>query len=101
MIAGVYGMSCSQNDRGVLNLSHLLVFHSENLLHPQYTMEFGILPALYGDAIFQGNNYSTIISHYELIGDDEEIELLSQINFRMSGTRQSIEHIYGQLYNLF
>jgi hypothetical protein len=100
MVAGVYGTSCSQNDRGVLNLSRL-VFHLENLLHPQYTMEFGILPALYGDAIFQGNNYSTIISRYELIGDHEQIELLSRINFRMSGIRQSIEHMYGQLFNLF
>ena len=78
-----------------------LVIHLENLLHPDYVMQFGLLPALYGDAIFQGNNYSTIISRYELIGNDDEIELLNKINFRMSCIRQLIEHMYGQLFNLF
>ena len=94
MVAGVYGTSCSQNDIGVLNLSRLVI-HLENLLHPDYVMPFGLLPALYGDAIFQANNYSTIISRYELIGDADEINLLSKINFRMSGVRQSIEHMYA------
>ena len=96
----MYGTSCSQNDIGVLNLSRLVI-HVENLLHPDYVMPFGLLPALYGNAVFQANNYSTIISRYELIGDANEINLLSKINFRMSGVRQSIEHMYGQLFNLF
>ena len=100
MVAGVYGTSCSQNDRGVLNLSRLVI-HLENLLHPNYVMPLGLLPALYGDAIFQGNNYSTIISRYELIGNDEENELLRKMNYQMSGIRQSIEHMHGQLFNLF
>jgi hypothetical protein len=100
MVAGVYGTSCSQNDRGMPNLSRLVI-HLENLLHPDYVMTFGLLPSLYGDETFQGNNYSTIISCYELIGDNKEVELLSKINFRMSAICQSIEHMYGQLFNLF
>jgi hypothetical protein len=43
---------------------------------------FGVLPAKCGDSIFQGINYSTIISCYELMGDDEEVELMNQINFQ-------------------
>jgi hypothetical protein len=31
----------------------------------------------------------------------QEIEFLSRLNYRMSGIRQSIEHMYGQLFDLF
>jgi hypothetical protein len=52
MVAGVYGTSGNNNDVGVLLLSHLVTY-LEQLLHPAFTLAGGILPALYGDAIFQ------------------------------------------------
>jgi hypothetical protein len=100
MIAGVFGASASHNDVGVLNLSRIQDY-LEDVLVPNYVMEGGILPALYGDAIFQHLNHATIIARYDLIGTIEEIEFLRRLNFRMSGIRQSIEHMYGQLFNLF
>ena len=100
MIAGVFGASASHNDVGVLNLSRIQDY-LEDVLVPNYVMAGGILPALYGDAIFQHLNHATIIARYDLIGTIEEIEFLQRLNFRMSGIRQSIEHMYGQLFNLF
>jgi hypothetical protein len=65
-------------------------------------MDGGLLPALFGDAIFLlGHNYSTIITRYDLVGTAEEQQMLRRLKFRMSGVRQSIEHMYGQLFNLF
>ncbi len=64
-------------------------------------MHGGLLPVLYGDAIFQNINHTTIISRYKVIGMPQEMELLHRLNYRMSGIRQSIEHMYGQLFNLF
>jgi len=100
MVAGVYGTSSNNNDLGVLNLSRLTQ-HLEDLLFPDYVMGGGLLPALFGDAIFLGHNYSTIITRYDLVGTAEEQQMLRRLNFRMSGVRQSIEHMYGQLFNLF
>jgi len=100
MIAGVFGASASHNDIGVLNLSRIQDY-LEDVLVPNYVMAGGILPALYGDAIFQHLNHATIITRYDLIGTIEEIEFLRRLNFWMSGIRQSIEHMYGQLFNLF
>ena len=99
MFAGLFGTSASHNDLGVLNMSGL-AHYLEDILHPEYTMEGGILPALYGDAIFQSENYSTIVSRFDLVGTEEEIALYRKLNYRMSGVRQSIEHMYGQLFNL-
>jgi hypothetical protein len=100
MVAGVFGTSASHNDIGVLNLSRLQEY-LEEILFPDYVMDGGLLPVLYGDAIFQNINHTTIISRYELVGTVEEMEFLRRLNFRMSGIRQSIEHMYGQLFNLF
>ena len=100
MVAGVFGTSSNNNDVGVLNLSRLTQ-HLENLLFPQYVMPGGLLPALYGDSVFLGHNYSTIISRYDPVGTLEQQRMLRRLNFRMSGIRQSIEHMYGQLFNLF
>jgi hypothetical protein len=100
MVAGVYGTSANNNDLGVLNLSRLSTY-LERLLHPAYTLAGGILPALYGDAIFQLVNYSTIIAKHPLVGTIEEQQVIKRLNFRMSGVRQSIEHMYGALFNLF
>jgi hypothetical protein len=100
MVAGVYDTSSNNNDLGVLNLSRLTQ-HLEDLLFPDFVMGGGLLPTLFGVAIFLGHNYSTIITHYDLVGTAEEQQMLCRLNFRMSGARQSIEHMYGQLFNLF
>jgi hypothetical protein len=100
MVAGVFGTSSNNNDVGVLNLSRLTQ-HLERVLFPQFVMPGGLLPALYGDSVFLGHNYSTIISRYDPVGTVEEQRILRRLNFRMSGIRQSIEHMYGQLFNLF
>ncbi len=100
MAASVFGASASHNDVGVLNLSRLQEY-LEEILFPDYVMDGGLLPVLYGDAIFQKINHTTIISRYKLVGTQEEIEFLRRLKFRMSGIGQSIEHMYGQLFNLF
>ena len=54
-----------------------------------------------GDSIFQ-NNHSTINARYNLNHfAQQEQDFLRRLNFRLSGVRQSIEHMYGQLFNLF
>jgi hypothetical protein len=73
----------------------------EQLLHPAFTLAGGILPALYGDAIFQVVDYSTIIAKHLLVGNKEEWHFIKRLNYHMSGVRQSIEHMYGALFNLF
>ena len=100
MIAGVFGAAGSHNDVGVLNLSRLTEY-LEQILFPDFEMPGGLLPALYGDAIFQNVNHTTIIARYNLVGTPEEIDFLGKLNYRMSGIRQSIEHMYGILFNLF
>jgi hypothetical protein len=84
MVAGVFGTSSNNNDLGVLNLSRLMQ-HLEILLFPNFIMDGGLLPALFGDAIFLGHNYSTIITRYDLVGTAEEQQMLQRLNFRMSG----------------
>ena len=49
MVAGVFGTSASHNDIGVLNLSRLQEY-LEEILFPDYVMDGGLLPVLYGDA---------------------------------------------------
>jgi hypothetical protein len=92
MVASVFGASASHNDVGVLNLSRLQEYFEE-ILFPDNVMDGGLLPVLYGDAIFQNINHTTIISRYKLVGTQEEIEFLRRLNFRMSGIGQSIEHM--------
>ena len=100
MVAGVFGASMSHNDVGILNMS-TLTRYLENILYPDYVMGGGLLPALYGDAIFMNLNYSTILAKYDLVGNDDADYLIRKLNFRMSGIRQSIEHMYGAFFNLF
>jgi hypothetical protein len=99
MVTGVFGTSLSHNDVGVLNMSGLTRY-LEDALHPDYVMAGGLLPELYGDSIFMNLNHSTILSKYD-VGTEEEKQLIFKLNFRMSGIWQSIEHMYGQLFNLF
>jgi hypothetical protein len=100
MVAGVFGASMSHNDVGVLNMSNLTRY-LEDILHPAHVMAGGLLPAVYGDSIFLNINLSTIICRYDLVGTVEEQRLIRRSNFHMSGIRQSIEHMYGQMFNLF
>jgi len=60
MVAGVFGSSSSHNDLGVLNLSRLQEY-LEEILFPDHLMLGDVLPTLYGDAIFQNANHTTII----------------------------------------
>jgi hypothetical protein len=100
MVAGVFGTSASHNDLGVLNLSRLQQ-NLEEILFPDHLMPGDVLPALYGVVIFQNANHTTIIARFDLIGNQQEMDFLRRLNFRMPGVRQSIEHMYGQLFNLF
>jgi hypothetical protein len=101
MIGGVFGAAGSHNDVGVLNLSRLIQY-LEQLLFPDFAMAGGILPALFGDSIFQNVNHSTIIARYNLnLFAQQEQDFIRRLNFHLSGVRQSIEHMYGQLFNFF
>jgi hypothetical protein len=100
MVAGVFGTSASHNDLGVLNLSWLQEYLKE-ILFPDHLMPGDVLPALYGDAIFQNANHTTIIARFDHIGNQQEMDFLRRLNFWMLGVRQSNEHMYGQLFNLF
>jgi hypothetical protein len=66
MAAGVFGISMSHNDVGVLNMSNLTC----------HIMAGGLLPAVYGDSIFLIINHSTIICWYDLVGTPEENKLI-------------------------
>ncbi len=100
MIAGVFGASMSHNDVGILNMSRLCRY-MEDILYPNYVMAGGLLPALFGDAIFMNLNHATILAKYDLVGNAEADYLIKKLNYRMSGIRQSIEHMYGAFFNLF
>ncbi len=100
MFSSVYGASMSHNDVGVLNMS-MLSTYMENILYPNHVMAGGLLPALYGDAIFMHLNYATILAKYDLVGNAEVNNLIRKLNCRMSGIRQSLELMYSQLFNLF
>jgi hypothetical protein len=100
MFSSIYGASMSHYDFGVLNMSTLTT-DMENILYPNHVMAGGLLPALYGDAIFMHLNYATILAKYDLVGNAEVDHLIRKLNRRMSGIRKSIELMYGQLFNLF
>ncbi len=100
MVAGVFGASMSHNDIGILNMS-TLTRYLEDILYPDYEMDGGLLPALYGDAIFMNLNYATILAKYDLVGNKEADYFIRRLNFQMPGIRQSIEHMYGAFFNLF
>jgi hypothetical protein len=100
MFSGLYGASMSHNDIGILNMSSLTTY-MENSLYPDHVMVEGLLPALYGDSIFMHLNYATILAKYDLVGNAETDFLICKLNRRMLGIRQSIELMYGQLFNLF
>ncbi len=58
-------------------------------------------PALCGDAIFMHLNYATILAKYDLVENAEADNLIRELNCRMCSIRQSLELMYGQLFNLF
>jgi hypothetical protein len=90
----------SHNDIGLFDMSTLTIF-MENILYPNNVMVGGVLPALYGDSIFMNLNYATILAKYDLVGNAEVDNLIWKLNHRMSGVRQSIELMYGQLLIYF
>ena len=81
-MAGVFGTSASHNDLGVLNLSRLQEYLKE-ILFPEHLMPGDVLPALYGDAIFQNAYHTTIIARFDLIGNQQEMDFLHRLNFRI------------------
>jgi hypothetical protein len=100
MFSSIFGASMSHNDIGVLNMSTLTTY-MENVLYPNHVMAGGVLPALYGDSIFMHLHYATILAKYDLVGNLEVDNMIRKLNRRMSGVRQAIELMYGQLFNLF
>lgn len=50
-------------------------------------MTGGLLPALFGDAIFMHLNHVTILAKYDLVGNAEANFLIKKMNHRMSGIR--------------
>ena len=101
MISGVFGAAGSHNDVGMLNLSRLIKYLVQ-LLFPDFAMAGGILPALFGDSIFQNVNHSTIITRFNMNHfAQQEQDFIHRLNFRLSGVRQPIEHMHEQLFNLF
>jgi len=100
LFTGVFGLSISHNDLGVLNMSRLTCY-LEDILFPDYAMPGGLLPALYGDAIFMNVNYSTILAKYDYIGNVEVDYLIKRLNHHMSGIQQSIELMYGAFSTCF
>jgi hypothetical protein len=100
MFSSIYGASMSHDDVSVLNVNANNIHGEYSLSQPYYGMG-GLLPALYGDAIFMHLNYATILAKYNLTGNAEVDNLIRKLNHQMSGIRQSIELMYGQLFNLF
>jgi hypothetical protein len=100
MVASVFGAAGSHNDVGVLNLSGL-VEYLETTLYLDHEMEGGLLPALYTDAIFLHIIHTTIITRVNIVGNMQKQAIICKLNSHMSGGRQCIEHMYGELFNLF
>jgi hypothetical protein len=73
----------------------------EEILFPEDVMDGGLLPVLYADAIPQHINHTTIISRHEVVEMQQEMDFIYKLDFGIFGIRQSIEHMYGQLFNLF
>jgi hypothetical protein len=62
----------------------------------------GNLLAVFGHSIFQNINHSTIVAWYRVAGfAQNEQRLIHRLNYRLSGVRQSIEQMLGQMFNLF
>jgi hypothetical protein len=101
MIAGVFGAAVSHNNLGTLNLSCLSEY-LEEVLFPDHAMAGGVFPAVFGDSIFINANHSTIIACYRVVDFVlNEQQLTRRLNFRLSGDRQSIEHMYSQMFTSF
>jgi hypothetical protein len=56
----------------------------EELFYPDFVMVVGILPALYGDSIYQNTDHSTLLAR-----------------FSITPILQGIEHMYRQLFYIF
>jgi hypothetical protein len=82
MVASVVGAAGAHNDVGVLNLSGL-VEYLEDVLHPDYEMDGGLLPALYADAIFTRIIHTTIITCFNVVGNVAEQAIICKLNFQI------------------
>ena len=89
MLGSIFTASMSQNDKGVVNISGVAE-ELERLLHP-WRLSDGILPALYGDDIYEMT--TTIVK--KLPG----IENLFHQHLSMA--RMDIEHKFGLAATLF
>ena len=83
------------NDRGVLNLLGLTDYLIDLFAENNMELPAGAFPSMYADAIY--DNTLVVTRRIEQPGNHME-ELL---NLRMNACRQSIEHLFGDLFNLF
>ncbi len=94
MVGSVFGHSICENDLGMLNMSGLNAV-LEAILTP-FAFLNGLLPCLYGDAIFK--NRACIVARpckVAMLADDD----LSTLHRRMAALRMSIEHLFRDMTN--
>jgi hypothetical protein len=94
MVGSVFGHSIRENDQGMLNMSSLNAVLEKNLA--PFAFANGLLPAIYGDAIFK--NRAIIVARpnkVAMLADDD----LSTLHRRMASLRISIEHLFRDMTN--
>lgn len=103
MIGSIFIASLAHNDRGIQNMAGLndyLVSLMENGIERIGGLHY---PSLYGDAIF--SPMLAIVPRFDRRAlrhfSNELRRYYQQLNDRMAGVRESIEHVFGQLFNLF
>lgn len=94
MFASVWGASMCHNDLGILNMSGLTDY-LEDILKSVDPNDLSKIPKIYADAIF--NDCLTISTRI----DDPQTDAEKAYNERMNSARQSIEHHFGMMFNLF
>ncbi len=90
MLASIYTTSISQNDKGVVNISGIPE-ELERVMEPWRMQNADVLPALYGDDIY--DICTTIVKR---IRDNENL-----LHERLTKSRIDIEHQFGLISNLF
>ena len=95
MWANVWGSSMRHNDKGVLNMSGLTDFLIDWFAENNMQLPGGAFPSMYADAIYE----NTLVVTRRIEDPANEMEEL--LNLRMNACRQVIEHLFGDLFQLF